>query len=206
MMEELFDKSDRKGEELAEEMRATDRRLASLEWDTRQPRLVMETDGPAKEKTRKRTKGTVTAVQAMQGDSCSAIRVDPDPMCSISFGDDCTGSPALPCFRDGALEGNGAAVPKSCLSPLGDVLTSSRRGLTPPRQNYHSDTFDQSTLWFCLTEETKFEDFDSIHLVQQQFCFLPSPAGGLLKQNRGKTGCSIQAVLGRLRACPFLGT
>ena len=68
-------------------------------------------------KTGERTKGAATVVQVTHRDSCSANRVDPDPICSTSFGDNCTGPPALPCSRD-ALIGNGAAAPKSCLSPL----------------------------------------------------------------------------------------
>ena len=35
---------------------------------------------------------------------------------------------------------------------------------------------------------------------------LPSPAGGSWRQNQEKIGCSILALLGHLRACPFLGT
>ena len=50
MFEELFDKSGRKMDEHAEEMRVTDQRLASLEQDARQPRLVMEADGPVDER------------------------------------------------------------------------------------------------------------------------------------------------------------
>ena len=65
-------------------------------------------------KTRERTEGAATVVQAMHGDSCSATRVDPDPMCSTSFGDDCTGPPTPPCSGENALVDNGAAAPKSC--------------------------------------------------------------------------------------------
>ena len=43
---------------------------------------------PAYEKTRERTEGAAKAVQAIHGNSCSANRVDPDPMCSTSFGGD----------------------------------------------------------------------------------------------------------------------
>ena len=49
-------------------MRATDQREASLEQDARQPRLTKEADGPANTKTRERTEGAATAVQAMHGD------------------------------------------------------------------------------------------------------------------------------------------
>ena len=56
-----------------------DQRAASLEEDARQPRLAMEVDGQANTKTRERTEGASTAVQAMRGDSFSACRVDPGP-------------------------------------------------------------------------------------------------------------------------------
>ena len=103
---------------LADEIRGTRQRLESLEQSARQPRLVEEADVQADKKTRERTEGASTVVQAIHGDSCSANRVDPDPMYSTSFGGDSTGPPALPYSRDDALVGNGAAVPKSCLSSL----------------------------------------------------------------------------------------
>ena len=91
-----------------------DQRLASLDRDARQPRLAIKADVPADKKTRERTEGAVTAVQAMHGDSFSANRVDPDPICSTSF--DVKVEPsALPC-RDDVLVENGAAAPMSCLS------------------------------------------------------------------------------------------
>ena len=95
-----------------------DQHLTSLEQDARQPRLAMEADGPADTKTRERTEGAATAVQVMHGDSCSANRVGPDPMCSTSFGDDCTGPPAPPCSGENVLVDNGAAAPNSCFPSL----------------------------------------------------------------------------------------
>ena len=77
----------------------------------------MEADGPANTKSRECTEGPATAVQAIHEDSCSAKRVDPNPMCSTSFGDDCTELPVLSCSREDALVDNGAAAPKSCLQP-----------------------------------------------------------------------------------------
>ena len=62
----------------------------------------MVADGQADTKTRERTEGAATAIQAMHGDSCSANRVDPDPMCSASSGDS-IGPPAFPCSGDDAL-------------------------------------------------------------------------------------------------------
>ena len=63
-------------------------------------------------KTHERTEGAATAFQVMHWDSCSAERVDSDPLCSTSFGDDCTGPPAPPCLGEDALVDNRAASPK----------------------------------------------------------------------------------------------
>ena len=98
---------------LAPEMRGARQRLASLEQDARQPRLAIEADRLSDTKTRERTEGATKAVQAMHGNSFSANRVDPDPMCSTSFGVKAE-PPVLPC-RDVVLVENGAAAPKSCL-------------------------------------------------------------------------------------------
>ena len=94
----------------------TDQRKASLEQDARQPRLAMEAEGPANSKTRKRTEGTASAVQAMHGDSFSARRVDPGPKTtSTSFGMKAEPS-ALPCKDETVVE-DSAAAPKPCLHP-----------------------------------------------------------------------------------------
>ena len=99
------------------EMRATDQRLTSLEHDARQPRLAMEADGSADKKTSERTEGAATAVQAMHGDNFSDSRVDPGAKTnSTSFGVKAE-PPTLPC-RDDVVVENGAAAPKSCLSPF----------------------------------------------------------------------------------------
>ena len=126
-----MDMLSRKMDKLLEEMEMTDQRLVSLEQDAWQPRLAIEADGPADEKTRERTEGAAKAVQAMYGNSCSANRVDSDPMCSTSLGGDSTGPPALPCLRGDALVANGAAAPKSCLSPL-EMRTTAAVTNSPP--------------------------------------------------------------------------
>ena len=89
----------------------------------------MEANGQAETKTRERTEGAATAVQAMYGNICFVNRVDPDPMCSISFGDNCTGRPALPCLRENALVDNDTAALKSCLPPLKMRTTTAAGGL-----------------------------------------------------------------------------
>ena len=95
---------------LADEMKGTRQRVASLEQDARQPRLTMTADVQADTKTRERTEGAAKAARAVHGDSFSAYRVDPDPMCSTTFGV-IVEPPALPC-RDDVVFENGAAVPK----------------------------------------------------------------------------------------------
>ena len=136
MIEDLFDKSDRKLDELTENLRATYQRVESLEQDARQPRLTMEVDLPADTTTRERTEGAAKEVQSMHGDSFSANRVDLAPMCSTSFGVKAK-PPALPC-RDDVLVESGAAAPESSLT-LENVLINSRRLLTPRRRGLCSD-------------------------------------------------------------------
>ena len=82
----------------------------------------MEADGPSDTKTRERTEGAANkAVQAMHGDKFSANRVE-----------------------------NGAAAPKSCLSPTAAVcLLPAGMASTATRTYFH-----QLPLWFSLTEET----------------------------------------------------
>ena len=126
MAKEVFDKSGWRFEKLTEDLRSMDQRLISLEQDTRQPRLIIEADGPAGTKIHERTDGAATAVQAMHEDSFSSNRVQAGPKTtSISFGVKIK-PPALPC-RDDVVVENGAAAPKSCLSPLAMRSPYSRR-------------------------------------------------------------------------------
>ena len=140
--------------EFKEDLRRIDQRLANLEQDARQPRLAMEADVPVDKKTRERTKGAATAVQAKHGDSCSANRVDPDPKSSTSFGDDSIGPSGFPCTRDGALVGNGAAAPKLCLSPLEMRRPTAAGGLLPAGTTSTATrtTTDQPPLRFWSTD------------------------------------------------------
>ena len=57
-----------------EDTRWIDQLLANLEQDAWQPRLAMEADVPADKKTRERTEGAATAVQAKHRDFCSSKR------------------------------------------------------------------------------------------------------------------------------------
>ena len=83
-------------------MEMVDQRVASLEQDAQQPRLAMEADGPADTKTCERTEGAAKVTHAMHRNSCSANRVDSDPVCSTNFDEDCTGPLALPFSREDA--------------------------------------------------------------------------------------------------------
>ena len=84
---EACNRSFNKIEEYIEERRSIDQRLIRLEHGARQLRLDMEADGLANTKTRERTEGATTAVQAMHGDRFSACRVDPGSKTnSTSFG------------------------------------------------------------------------------------------------------------------------
>ena len=97
--------------------RLLEQHLASQERDARQPRLAMDADGPANAKTRERTEGAATAVQAVHGDSFSVCRVDPGPKInSTSFGMMAEAS-VLPC-RDDVIVEDSAAASKSCLPSL----------------------------------------------------------------------------------------
>ena len=57
IMKSRFGQQEKKLDEIVEEMKETEHRLASLEHDARQPRLAMEADGQADTKTRERTEG-----------------------------------------------------------------------------------------------------------------------------------------------------
>ena len=156
LFEERFDRWDRKLNEMTKHWRSMDQRLAGLEPDGRQRRLTMVADGQANTKTCEHTEGAATAVQAMHGDNCPADRVDPDPMCSTSFGDNCTGPPAPACSGENALVDNGAAAPNSCLTSLEMRSPTAAGGLLPTGKASVATrtTFDQPPLRLYSTEET----------------------------------------------------
>ena len=146
---------------------------ARLEQDARHPRLAMEADGTPNTKTRERTEGAATAVQAMHGDSCTAQKVQDRPKTSISFGVEVE-LPDLPCRDDVLVEGDDAA-PKSCLPSLEMRSSIAAGGLVPTGKNLHSygDHLQRATSSVLCDRGDKFEDkkimnFNSIRLVRQQ--------------------------------------
>ena len=124
--------------EYKEDCSSMDQRLTRLEHDARQPRLAMEADGPSNTKTRERTEGAATAVQAMHRDSCTAQRVQDGPTTnSTSFGM-MAEPPDLPCRKDVLVE-NGDSPPKSCLPSLEMCSPTATGGLLPTGKNLHSN-------------------------------------------------------------------
>ena len=139
-----LDQREKKLDEMVEEMRDTDQRLASLEHDA-----AMSCHGgrrASRHQDSRAHEGAAKAVQAMHEDSFSANWVDPDPMCSTSFGVKVE-PPSLSC-RDDVVVENGAAAPKSCLSSLEMRTTTAAGGLLPTGETSTatSTTFDHSTL------------------------------------------------------------
>ena len=157
-------------EECKEDLRRMDQRLASLEQNARQPRLAMEADVPGDKKTRERTEGAATAVQAEHGDSGSANKIDPDSkvlpasvMTSLSL---------RPSLVQGMMPWQATALRRQSRVPhLGDALTNSRRWLTPHGHNPYSDEdhLRPATSLVLPDRKVKFEDFNYIRLVLQHF-------------------------------------
>ena len=176
----------------------------------------MKTEEHANTKTRERTKGAATAAQAMHGDSCSADRVDPDPMCSISFGDDCTGPPAPSCSGENALVDNGAAMPKSCLPSLEMRSPTAAGGLLPTGEASRAinTTFKKSPLRLYAIEETNSNEkklWTSIPSAWYDSSFwklLAAPSCRRVIETKYGQNRTFDpgGSQGRLRACPFLGT
>ena len=201
--------------ELRDDLKDSMRRVieqyaARLEQDARQPRLAMETDGRADTKTRERTEGAATAVQAMRGDGFSARRVEPGPNNnSTSFGVKAE-PPAFPCRGDVVMVEWGDAASESCLPSLEMRSSTAAGGLVPTGEasKAKETNFNQPPLRLCSTEETDhLEAKCKIHGLQfhpphttaaassrRETCLLLPTAGGSLTQNLGKIGLLIQAV------------
>ena len=206
-----FEQQEKKLDKLVDEItRLLDQRVASLEHDARQPRLAMVLDRRANTKTRERTEGVAKAAQAKHGDSCTEQRVYDGPKISTCFGV-MAEPPALPC-RDDVVVENGAAAPKSCLPSLEMRSPTAAGGSLPTGEASIATmtTYNQPPLRLYSTEETDSKKTNlraRIIYVSYDSSFLPAapPAGGS-RQNPGKTIRLVLAVLGRLRACPFLRT
>ena len=206
-------------DEIMKMTRETSQRVSSLEQDARQPRLAMEADGPANTKTRERTEGAVTTVQAMDGNSCSADRVHPDPMCSTSFGNDYIGPPAPPRSGENALVDNRAAAPKSCLPSLEMRSPTATGGLLPTGEAFTATrtTFNKSPLRSYSTEEANSKEtnlwtstppawYDDSSFRRNKLLAAPSCRRVIETESKQNRTFDPGGSQGRLRACPFLGT
>ena len=143
---------------LKELMRRLEPHILSQGQDARQPRLAMEADGPADTKTRERTEGAATAVQAMRGDGFSARRFEPGPnINSTSFGVKAK-PPALPC-RDDVVVESGNAASESCLPSLEMRSPTAAGGLVPTGKasTASETTSNEPLLRFSTTEEMNLE-------------------------------------------------
>ena len=190
-----------------------------MEHEARQPRLAMEADGPADTKTRERTEGAATAVQAMRGDDFSARRVEPGPKTnSTSFGVKAE-PPALP-RRDDVVVESGDAAPELCLPSLEMRSSTAAGGLVPNGEasSATETSFNQPILWFCSTEETDLEanckktlipsaSYDSSSVFQEKnLSANPYCRRVVDTKSRQKMTFHPGGSRGHLRACPFLGS
>ena len=208
-------------QELRDDLKDGMRRLveqyaARLEQDARQPRLAMEADGPAVTKTRERTEGAATAVQAMRGDGFSARRVEPGPNTkSTSFGVKAE-PPAFPC-RDGVVVECGDAASESCLPSLEMRSPTAAGGLVPTGEasTAKETNFNQPPLRFRSTEETDlgpncektsipYASFDSSSFWR----LLTAPYFRRVVDTKSRQIMTFDpgGSRGHLRACPFLGS
>ena len=157
-MDSYSDRWNKKLDEISDEMKKMDKNVTRVEQGARQPRLVMEADRHADTKTRERTEGAATAVQAMRGDCFSARRVEPGPTTnSTSFGVK-PEPPALPCRDDSVVE-CGAAASESCLPSLEMRSSTVASGLVPSGEasTASGTTLNEPHLRICPTEETDLE-------------------------------------------------
>ena len=215
-MKVAFDRWDKKLDEISDEMKKMDQRVIRVEHGARQPRLVMEAARHADTKTRERTEGAATAVQAMRGDCFSARRVEPDPTTnSTSFGVK-PEPPALPC-RDGVVVECGTASSESCLPSLEMRSSTAAGGLVPTGKasTASETTLDEPPPRFCPNEETDLEpnckktltpyaSFDSSSFWK----LLAAPYCRRIVDTKSRQNMTFDpgGSRGHLRACLFLGS
>ena len=216
MMKEAFDRWDKKLDEISGEMKKMDQHVTRLDHGARQRRLAMEADGRASTKTRERTEGAVTAVQAMRGDCFSARRVEPDPTTnSTSFG--VKAEPlALPC-RDDVVVESGPAASESCLLSMEMRSPTAAGGLVPigEASTASETTLNEPPLRFCPTVETDLEPnckktstpYASYESSSFFWRLLAAPHCRSVVDTKYRQNMTFDpgGSRGHLRACPFLG-
>ena len=162
-MDSCFGRWNESLDKISDEMRKMDEHVTRLEHGARQPRVAIEEDGQVNTKTRERTEGAATAVQAVRGDDFSARRIEPGPNTnSTNFGVKAE-PPALPCRDDVVVECGDAAF-ESCL-PFLEMRSSTAAGdLLPTAETSTASetTSNEPLLRFYETEEMNPEDDSKI--------------------------------------------
>ena len=185
-----------------EDLRRINQCLASLEQDARQPCFDIEADVTADKKTRERTEGTVAAVQAKHGDSFSAKRVQALPTGSTSFG--MKAKPTALHRRYDGLVDNGAAAPKSFLSPF-EMRTPTAAGELFPTGKTSTATktiCDQPPLWFYPAEDISLRTSNQYATNDSSFWKMKVLQTKMMQTLMFDHGGSK----GRLRVCLICGT
>ena len=188
--------------------------VTTLEHGVRQPRVAMKADGPANTKTRERTEGAATAVQAVRGDGFSARRVEPGPNTnSTSFG--VTAEPPDLPYRKDVLVEDGATSPKSCLPSLEMRSSTAAGGLVFTGETSKAETtVNKPILQFYSTEEedSKKENlWTSIPSAWYDSSFwklLVSPYCRRVVETKSRQNRTFDpgGSQGHLRSCPFSGS
>ena len=216
-MGRCFDRWNRKLDEVLHETRVMDQHVTSQEHGARQPRLAMEADGQANLKTRERTEGAATAVQAMRGDCFSARRVEPGPNTnSTSLGVKAE-PPAFPC-RDDVVVECGAAASGSCLlsfemrsstaagglAPIGEASTASETTSNEPLLRFYEteeinpgDSKMEGS--WTLSSSASYDSRSFLRLFAASYCHRVVETKSRQNRTFDPGGCR-----GHLRACPFL--
>ena len=207
-----------KMQEYGDDLRSMGQRVARLEPGARQSCLAMEANGPANTKTRERTEGAATAVQAMHGDSCSATRVEPGRKTNSTSVGMMVEPPALSC-RDNVVVEDRAAAPKSCLPSLEMRSPTAAGGLLPTGEISIATktTFNKSLLRPYSTEEAISKEinlwsstppawYDDSSFQRNKLLAAPSCRRVIDTKSRQNRTFDPGRSQGRLRACPFMGT
>ena len=187
--------------ELTGMLRTTNKRLAGLEHEARQPRLATEADVEADKKTRKRTKDASAADREKNGDNSFARRVDDGPMSLTSFGMIAERPAPEKSIADDLVH-KGAEVPNPCLSPVEMRTPTATGGLLPAgtASTEMRTIFSRPLPSWTLGEDTKtITDQRNINQLVPP-CWrkvIPTKSRQSLMFNPG--GCT-----GRLRGCLFL--
>ena len=188
-----------------EQTEILEKRLTRLEHGARQPRLAMEADGQADTKTRERTYGAATAVQAMRGDCFSAHRVEPGPNTNcrddVVVESDATASESrLPSMEMCSSTAAGGLVPTGEASKASETTSNEPllRFYETEEMNPEGDSKMKDS--WNLTPSASYDSSSFWRLLAAPYCYRVVKTKS--RQNRTFYPGGSR---GHLRACPFLG-